>query len=117
MSILLTVVAAVAAVTLVTHYNNQSATALGKVGAMIGATTVIADAWSKVAGISRRLSENPTALNLPSVSVGSTSREVAVPPRRSELDEFFDEHPSMALDKPFRTGGIRGYSAYDPPSR
>lgn len=109
MSVIITVIAALAAVFSITRWHTKSAFALGKVSAVVSATAVLADTWSKMQTISKRLQDNPTQVMLPNVTTASPSREVV---RRDpdEDNDFYREHPSFGL-----TGGIRGYDAYRRP--
>ena len=105
MSVIVTVIAAFAAVVAVSRWHMQSATALGKVSAVVSVTAAFAEAWQKTQVISKRLSDNPTLVALPQVSSAAPSTSLV----RRELDpedDFLSENPS------FLTGGLRGYNAY-----
>jgi hypothetical protein len=108
MSVLITMVAAFATIIAITRWQTHSAHALGKVSAVVSVTAAFAEAWSKSQVIAKRLNESPTLMVLPQVSTPSVAEPSVEVARRepNELDEFFDENPS------FRTGGLRGYSAY-----
>ena len=111
MSVIITMVAAFAAVVAIGKWQGQSATALGKVSAVVSATAAFAEAWNKTQAISKRLRDTPTLVLLPQTSTPTTPPSTALVSRREqqEKDDFYSEHPS------FLTGGIRGYDAYAPP--
>jgi hypothetical protein len=107
MSVIITMVAAFLAVITIGRWQGKSATALGKVSAVLSVTAAFADAWKKTNEISRRWASDPTIVLLPSVASAPVSSSVMR--REPEEHDFYSENPS------FRTGGIRGYSAYDRP--
>jgi hypothetical protein len=108
MSVIITVIAAFAAVVAISKWQGQSAYALGKVSAVISVTSAFAEAWSKTQDISKRLASDPTRVALPSVRTEAPSTAVVRREPEPAEDSFYSENPS------FRTGGIRGYNAYAP---
>ena len=108
MSAIVTVIAAFTAVVVISKWQGQSAHALGKVSAIVSVTAAFAEAWSKTSEISKRLASNPTLVSLPTVRTSTAPVSTSLVRREPPEDDFLDEHPS------FRTGGIRGYSAYQP---
>lgn len=111
MSVILAVLSAFVVVSLMSKYQTHSSTALGKVSAVLSVTTTLAEAWQKSHKIVGNLARDPLAVQLPA-SPSSSSTGGALVRRTTERDDpFYDENPS------FLTGGIRGYSAYDPPRR
>jgi hypothetical protein len=107
MSVIITVIAAFAAVVAIGRWQGQSATALGRVSAVLSVTAAFAEAWKKTNEISRRWASDPTIVSLPSV-VAAPVHSSSLARREPEENDFYSENPS------FRTGGIRGYSAYEP---
>lgn len=108
MSVVISVVAAFAAIVAISRWQNYSAHALGKVSAVVSATAVIAEAWSKTHVIAKKLRDNPTAVSLPLARSAepAPASSALVPREPHPEDDFLNENPS------FRTGGLRGYSAY-----
>ena len=103
MASVLSVIAAIATLALMSRFSTDSATALGKVSAMVSVTATITEAWSKAQSIARQLRIDPTTVPLPTATTAGKSlmrREI------EPEDDFLSENPS------FRTGGLRGYSAY-----
>jgi len=105
MAVLITMVAAFATIVAIGKWQGQSATALGKVSAVVNVATVVAEAWSKTHAIAKRMADNPTLVALPQVSSPAPSTSL-VRREPDPEDDFLSENPS------FLTGGLRGYNAY-----
>jgi len=76
---------------------------------MISVAATIADAWSKTQVIGRQFAADPAGFTH---KVSTTPSQERPAPRREpdddDLNDLFSDRPA------FRTGGLRGYSAYTP---
>jgi hypothetical protein len=107
MPVLLAVVAAFAAIVAISRWQQHSAQALGKVSAVVSATAAFAEAWSKTHVIASKLASNPTLVQMP-VIAQAPAPSTALARREPDIDDD-------VFIPPYRTGGLRGFSAYSPP--
>ena len=92
MSVIITMVAAFATVIAITRWQGQSATALGKVSAVVSVTAAFAEAWSKTQVIAQKWTDNPTLVALPRVNASQPEPTTSLMPREPFREDDLPEN-------------------------